>query len=69
MALCEETLRMRTHLCVEKHVVGRDASYEDTYLCGKTRCGERRFMWRDAPCGETLHVERRFVRGTVSYVL
>ena len=42
MALCEETLRVRTHLCVEKHVVGRDAS------CGETLHVERRFTWRDA---------------------
>ena len=36
MALCEETLRVRTHLCVEKHVVG------------ETLHVERRFTWRDA---------------------
>ena len=46
MALCEGTLRVKTHPHVGKHVVGRDAS-----------------------CGETLHVERRFARGTVSHVL
>ena len=38
MALCEETLRMRTHLCVEKHVVGRDAS------CGETLRERNRFV-------------------------
>ena len=38
MALCEGTLRVRTHFRVGKHVARRDAS------CGETLCERNRFV-------------------------